>query len=42
VCAGLHETEHLLGRQDREEIRQRRPRNRREEKMSARLTSGYK
>ena len=37
MCAGLYEAEHLLCRHDRKEIRQRRPRNRREEKMSARL-----
>lgn len=37
MCAGLDEAEHLLCRHDCKEIRQRRARNRREEKMTARL-----
>ena len=37
VCSGLDEAEHLLGCQDREEIREWRPCDRRKEEMPARL-----
>jgi hypothetical protein len=42
MCSRLDEAEHLLSRYDREKIRERRPRNRREEKMSAGLVDPKK
>jgi len=42
VCSGLDEAEHLLGCQDRKEIREWRPCDRRKEEMSARLEATKK
>jgi hypothetical protein len=42
MCSGLDEVENLLCGHYREEIRERRARNRREEKMSARLETSPK
>ena len=39
VCARLDEAEHLLGCQDSKEVRERRPCDRRKEKVSARLNA---